>query len=149
MTPNRVEQYRRWFEYEKDSHRKVLASLESVPQDQRDSAPFHKALDIMDHIIAARRMWLFRFGAATERPANLFPSGVTLDDLAGNLTTMELGWAHLSRRSDRSRARSRVRVQKPRRRLVPERDRRHLDPALWSLALSSRPDRLARQSRGG
>jgi uncharacterized damage-inducible protein DinB len=92
MAPNRVEQYRRWFEYEKDSHRKVLASLQSVPQDQRESASFHKALDIMDHIIAARRMWLYRFGAATERPANLFPSGVTLDDLVGNLKTMEPGW---------------------------------------------------------
>jgi uncharacterized damage-inducible protein DinB len=92
MAPNRVEQYRRWFEYEKDSHHKVLASLESVPQDQRESASFQKALDIMDHIIAARRMWLFRFGIAAERPANLFPSGVTLDDLAGNLKAMELGW---------------------------------------------------------
>ena len=31
MAPNRVDQYRRWFEYEKDSHRKVLASFETVP----------------------------------------------------------------------------------------------------------------------
>ena len=36
MAPSRVEQYRRWFEYEKDSHRKVLESLETVPQDQRE-----------------------------------------------------------------------------------------------------------------
>ena len=76
MAPNRVEQYRRWFEYEKDSHRKVLASLESVPQDQHTSASFHKALDIMDHIIAARRMWLFRFGAATEHPPACFRQGL-------------------------------------------------------------------------
>ena len=75
MAPNRVEQYRRWFEYEKDSHRKVLESLETVPQDQRQSPSFHKALDIMDHIIAARRMWLFRFGAVTERPQASFHQG--------------------------------------------------------------------------
>ena len=31
MLPTLVEQYRRWFEYEKDSHRKVLASLETGP----------------------------------------------------------------------------------------------------------------------
>ena len=31
MEHSRVEQYRRWFEYEKDSHRKVMASFESVP----------------------------------------------------------------------------------------------------------------------
>jgi uncharacterized damage-inducible protein DinB len=93
MTSNGVDQYRRWFEYEKDSHRKVLASLESVPHDQRESTSFHKALEIMGHIIVARRMWLFRLGAATERPAELFPSGVTLDDLVADLKAMELGWA--------------------------------------------------------
>jgi uncharacterized damage-inducible protein DinB len=92
MAHGRVEQYRRWFEYEKDSHRKVMNAFESVPQDQRTSPSFQKALDIMDHIVTARRMWLFRFGAATERPTNLFPSGVTLDGLADHLKTMELGW---------------------------------------------------------
>jgi uncharacterized damage-inducible protein DinB len=93
MAQSQVEQYRRWFEYEKDSHRKVLASFETVPQDQRWSPPFQKALSIMAHIVVARRMWLFRFGLATERPATFFPTDVRLDELSTSLEAMERGWA--------------------------------------------------------
>jgi uncharacterized damage-inducible protein DinB len=93
MAHSRVEQYRRWFEYEKDSHRKVLASYETVPQDQRESPSFQKALGIMGHIVAARRMWLFRFGRATDRPATFFPTDVSLDELSTSLEVMERGWA--------------------------------------------------------
>src|SRR5262249_17985783 len=76
-----------------DSHRKVLASLETVPADGRRSEPFQKAMSIMGHIVAARRMWLDRFGVATERPARPFPPGVTRDDLMSGLQGMERGWA--------------------------------------------------------
>src|SRR5262245_16500785 len=93
MVSPMVEQYRRWFEYEKDSHRKALASLETVPADGRRSEPFQKAMSIMGHIVAARRMWLHRFGVATERPARLFPTDVTRDDLMAGLEVMERGWS--------------------------------------------------------
>jgi uncharacterized damage-inducible protein DinB len=92
MSFSRVEQYRRWFEYEKDSHHRVLASLQSVSPDQRQSASFQKALDIMGHIVAARRMWLFRFGGTADRPASLFPTGTSLDELPGDLDAMERAW---------------------------------------------------------
>jgi uncharacterized damage-inducible protein DinB len=93
MAQSQVEQYRRWFDYEKDSHRKVLASFETVPQDQRGSPPFQKALSIMAHIVVARRMWLFRFGLATDRPTTFFPTDVRLDELSTSLEAMERGWA--------------------------------------------------------
>ena len=54
MPGSRIEQYRRWFEYEKDSHRKVMAAFETVPPNQRDSPSFQKALDIMVYLIVAR-----------------------------------------------------------------------------------------------
>jgi uncharacterized damage-inducible protein DinB len=92
MPRSLVEQYRRWFEYEKDSHRKVLASLETVPEEGRESAPFHKALDLMGHLFAARRMWLFRIGFIPERPAEIFPTGVSMDDLRRDLVLMERPW---------------------------------------------------------
>jgi uncharacterized damage-inducible protein DinB len=88
-----VEQYRRWFEYEKDSHRKVLNSLETVPEERRHSEPFQKALGILGHIIAARRMWLYRFGVSAERPAHLFPTDVTRDNLWTELAVMERDWS--------------------------------------------------------
>src|SRR5262249_34233824 len=93
MLPTLVEQYQRWFEYEKDSHRKVLASLESVPADRRVSEPFQKALNLMGHIVAARRMWLHRFGVTAKRPANLFPYDVAQEGLLAELEGMERDWS--------------------------------------------------------
>ena len=94
MLPTLVEQYRGWFEYEKDSHRKVLASLETVPEEGRRSEPFQKALNIMAHIVAARRMWLHRFEPSSfERPANLFPTDATRDGLLADLAVMERDWS--------------------------------------------------------
>src|SRR5437870_5513108 len=93
MIPTLVEQYRRWFEYEKDSHRKVLASFETVPGEGRRSEPFQKAMNLLGHIIAARRIWLYRFGASNEKPTNIFPTDVTRDDLLAELEVMERDWS--------------------------------------------------------
>jgi uncharacterized damage-inducible protein DinB len=92
MAQNTVQQYRHWFEYEQDSHRNVLASFETVPEAQRESPVFQKALDLMGHIVAARRMWLYRFGLTADRPAHLFPTGVSLDELKTDLEAMEQKW---------------------------------------------------------
>jgi uncharacterized damage-inducible protein DinB len=93
MAQSRVDQYRRWFEYEKDSHRKVLASFETVPPDRREYASYQKALELMGHIVAARRVWLYRFGIAREAPATFFPTGITLEELRESLTAMEDAWS--------------------------------------------------------
>src|ERR1700735_4543447 len=85
MIPTLVEQYRRWVEYEKDSHRKVLASFETVPEAGRRSEPFQKAMNIVAHMVAARQTWLHRFGAPVERPAHLFPTDATYDGLLAEL----------------------------------------------------------------
>jgi uncharacterized damage-inducible protein DinB len=100
------DRYRRWFEYEKDSHAKVLASLESVPQDKRSSPAFAKAATIFGHIIAARRIWLFRFGIAKEAPKNIFPEGLTLGEVGSQLADMQATWtSYLSRLDDAELAR--------------------------------------------
>ena len=46
----------------------------------------------MAHLIAARRMWLYRFGVAKEN-AELFPRNVQFSALAGRLAEMEAGWS--------------------------------------------------------
>jgi uncharacterized damage-inducible protein DinB len=86
-------QYRRWFEYEKHSHRQVLASLQSIPVDHRGAEPFRKAVDLIGHLIAARRMWLHRLGASKKHTSTLFPSDVAFDDLPGELESMEHDWS--------------------------------------------------------
>jgi uncharacterized damage-inducible protein DinB len=92
MAHDRVAQYRRWFDYEKDSHRRVLASLADIPPDQHQSPSFQRALSIMAHIVAARQVWLFRFGLISDRPAELFPTNVALDELPERLEAMEHEW---------------------------------------------------------
>ncbi len=92
MARDAVSQYRHWFEYEKDAHRKVLDSLETIPPEGRQSASFQKILDLMGHLVAARRMWLFRMGITPERPAQLFPTGVQLEALKAELEGMERLW---------------------------------------------------------
>jgi uncharacterized damage-inducible protein DinB len=93
MTATFVAAFGRWFDYEKDSHRKVIASLESVPAGRRDSEPFQKALNIFGHMIAAREMWLSRLDASAAPPANLFPQDAKLAELPRQLEAMERGWA--------------------------------------------------------
>jgi uncharacterized damage-inducible protein DinB len=93
MLPTLAEQYRRWFEYEKDAHRKVLASFESVPEEGRRSEPFQKALTLMSHMAAARKAWLNRLGGPVERPANLFPTDATYEGVLAELEVIERHWS--------------------------------------------------------
>jgi uncharacterized damage-inducible protein DinB len=97
MVLTRVEQYQRWFEYEKDSHRKVLAALETVPEDRQHSEVWQKAWNLLGHIVAARRLWLHRFGVSVDKPANLFPTDVTRDQLLADLEVMERDWSEYLR----------------------------------------------------
>jgi len=87
-----IERYRRWFEYEKDSHAKTLQSLNGVAPDLRSTDEFAKALYLMGHIIAARRMWLFRLGFLNEK-VELFPGASSLEALQAQLAETEEFWS--------------------------------------------------------
>lgn len=102
MTSSLPERYRRWFEYEKDSHARVLASLQSVPEPLRSDERLQKAVDLMAHLVAARWLWLHRFGAAGMGPSDLFPREVLLEDLPDRLSTMEFAWGKYLKRLDES-----------------------------------------------
>src|ERR1044071_920859 len=71
-----ADSYRRWFDYEIDAHRKTLASLETESRARPSSQTFQKSVDLFAHIIAARRLWLFRLGVSDESPRELFPQAV-------------------------------------------------------------------------
>ena len=105
MNSSMVSRYRRWFEYEKDSHAKTLDSLNAVAEGLRQSEGFRKAVYLMGHIIAARRMWLFRFGVVKEN-AELFPPETSLAELAAQISEMETLWAqYLNQLNDADLAR--------------------------------------------
>ena len=105
MNDSLIARYRRWFDYEKDSHRKTLDSLKAVSDEQRESEEFRKAIYLMGHIVAARRMWLFRFGVVEEN-VELFPGETRLDELTAQIAEMELLWSqYLSQLNDAELAR--------------------------------------------
>jgi uncharacterized damage-inducible protein DinB len=91
MTTTMIDRYRRWFEYEQDSHAKTLASLNAVREELRQSEEFRKAVYLMGHLLAARRMWLFRFGVLTKK-VELFPEATRFDDLPAQVSEMETLW---------------------------------------------------------
>jgi uncharacterized damage-inducible protein DinB len=108
MAETLANRYRRWFEYEKDAHAKVLASLHSVPESQRSTSACEKAVTLLAHIMQARRVWLFRFGVLDQGPGpkDFFPTGLTLNDLAARLREIEALWSsYLQKLDDRELAR--------------------------------------------
>ncbi len=100
MSDTLADRYRLWFEYEKDSHAKVLASLRAVPSTSRQAPAFQKAVTLLAHIAAARQLWLYRFGVAPQGPAELFPANVTLEDAAAGIDAMQAAWAEYFERLD-------------------------------------------------
>jgi uncharacterized damage-inducible protein DinB len=103
MTQTRTDMFRRWFEYERDSHALVLAALNAVPAARRGAPEFRKAATLLAHIIEARRLWLHRMGVAREGPTldELMPDVVDLAGLPGRLDAMHGAWAlHLASLDD-------------------------------------------------
>jgi uncharacterized damage-inducible protein DinB len=98
-----ADRYRRWFAYEKDAHEKTLASLETVPAERRSDETFGKAVGLVGHLVAARRLWLFRFGVRSKGPATvaeLFPDDLPLDELAASVSEMHEEWSEYFRDLD-------------------------------------------------
>lgn len=93
MASTRVERYRRLFDYEQQSHAKVLESMRRAPAAAKDTPAFQKALALLAHIAAARRIWLYRLGAASSPPKEMFPKELRLEELAANLEEMHAAWS--------------------------------------------------------
>ena len=106
MVKKNSERYRRWFEYEKDSHAKVLASLALAPNHLQSSEAFQKALELMAHIISARWLWLYRLGVAKEKPSKMFPKNISVGELSTRAEEMQVAWsAYLRKLTDEELAR--------------------------------------------
>jgi uncharacterized damage-inducible protein DinB len=92
MADKLIARFRRWFEYERDAHAKVLASLDTVPADRRAGAEYRKAVTLLGHIVAARRLWLGRLGAAPLPADPLFPEESDLPAVAGEWQRVADAW---------------------------------------------------------
>lgn len=95
-----IARYRRWFEYECDAQAKVFASLETVPADRRDAPEYRRALSLLGHLIAARRIWLVRLGLGGEPPRTFFPEDVGLAELVADWGATAARWADFLAKAD-------------------------------------------------
>jgi uncharacterized damage-inducible protein DinB len=106
MTDSMSDRYRRWFEYETNAHAKVIAALGTVPPDQRESAPYRKAVELLAHIVVGRQVWLHRIDGSVEAPSALFPQGASVDAVQADLSAVEGSWAvYLAKLTDAELAR--------------------------------------------
>jgi uncharacterized damage-inducible protein DinB len=88
-----ADRFRKWFDYEREVHAKVVASLETVPVDRRASPEFKKAVGWLAHLATARRVWLERLGIAPAGGATtLFPSDLELAQVVATLNEVQARW---------------------------------------------------------
>jgi uncharacterized damage-inducible protein DinB len=93
--------FARWLAYERDAHAQVLRSLESVPAGQRSRPEFAKAINILAHVAAARRLWLVRLGVLPGPQGTIAPEKLTLAEAAGLLQDVHGTWdEYLARLTD-------------------------------------------------
>jgi uncharacterized damage-inducible protein DinB len=85
---------RYWYDHERDCNTKTLAMIESVPAERRVTPEFQRAVDLMAHMVSARRMWLFRLGHAPQPPTGWSPEGTTVGDLPEMVSSIEAAWAN-------------------------------------------------------
>ncbi len=71
---------RDWCEYESWAQARCWGALRALPELSRGDARFQRAVDKLAHVAEARAVWLWRMGAWAERPRNIFPGGVSLDE---------------------------------------------------------------------
>jgi len=93
---NEIAQYQKWFSYEQEAHHQTVASFETVPLAQRTDPRFQQAIDLLAHVMAARGLWLHRFGIAPTGPVSydeLFPAGTSMDALEAAMHHMHTTWS--------------------------------------------------------
>jgi uncharacterized damage-inducible protein DinB len=86
--------YRRWFEYETDAHAKVFASFDTVPTERRSTTEFRRAVSIMAHVVAARRVWLWRLGVIPGNAVPLFPDDPDIAQVATEWEEVQGLWSN-------------------------------------------------------
>jgi uncharacterized damage-inducible protein DinB len=87
-----IARYRRWLDYERDAHAKAFASLGTVPADRRTGPEFRKAVALIAHVVAGRRIWLGRLGAAPPATGPLFPENPDLDQVMAEWDAVAARW---------------------------------------------------------
>src|SRR2546423_97012 len=87
-----IERYRTWYEHERDCSLKMLAMIESVPEDRRSDPSFAHAVDLAAHLAACRENWLDRMIGEGKQQVDWWTKDVQLDTLSGRFARIESAW---------------------------------------------------------
>src|SRR5437660_1152824 len=87
-----IERYRSWYEHERDCNQKMLAMIESVPDDRRNDPRFAHAVDLAGHLAACRENWLDRMTGEGGRQVNWWEEDVPLETLRTRFSRVESAW---------------------------------------------------------
>ena len=97
---SRIEVYRRWFEQEIDSNKKMLKMLRSVKSEQQSDPRYHQALVLAAHLAACRENWLERMQGG-KSTGEWWPENVDLKGLPKRYADLEVKWsAYLAELTD-------------------------------------------------
>lgn len=86
------DRFRYWFQHECHANNLTLQSIDSVPEAGRDKPEYQRALQIFSHIVAARRIWLERFGILPLSSKAMFPDQVKLEEVVKNWNEVAALW---------------------------------------------------------
>ena len=93
--------YRTLYEHEKDCNHKMLSMFESVPNDARGDARFHKAVRLADHLAACRENWLDHMDGNGKNQVAWWNEHCDFAALRPRFATLEHRWTeYLSRLED-------------------------------------------------
>ena len=100
-----ADRFRTWYKHERDCNAKTLAMLNSVPEERRSDPAFQRAIDLMTHLIAARRNWIHRLRYG-ETPGDWIIPSTRLEQLGNLIKEIEQEWdAYLKELDDADLAR--------------------------------------------
>lgn len=106
MADGLPDRFRRWFEYERDAYARAFESLATVPEDRRSGPEYRKAVDLLAHIVSARRNWLCRLGGGDSLAGPVFPQGARMEEIASQWDEAVERWTiYLDRLDDAELAR--------------------------------------------
>lgn len=87
-----ADRFRQWFVLECKAHDRVFASLRTVPTDRHASPEFRKAVSLVGHVVAARRIWLARLGVIPLPTDPLFPEDSDLEKVIADWARVQSEW---------------------------------------------------------
>lgn len=93
LSPSMADRFRYWFQHECHANQLVLQSIQSVPETGRNKAEYQRALSIFSHIVAARKIWLERFGVLPATSKAMFTDQVNIDEITQEWSKVATLWA--------------------------------------------------------